>query len=176
MKPVLKGTQRLIQLLPFAFLCPLLWLNLGCGMAYLMDEPIIKNNTFLGFTGRIVDADSGDGVSNAKIIVKPVNDNDPKPFYIYSTGDGSFQLSNFKRQGISLPFEMGMEYQIVVNSVNHRIKDFKLVYEGGAQRLGAVELSRIEEGGLVRMVIPGRRNIEVESVVDIRRRMGPPIP
>lgn len=42
----------------------------GCGMAYLTDEIIPRNNTFQGFTGRLVDAESGDGVANAKSIVK----------------------------------------------------------------------------------------------------------
>lgn len=148
----------------------------GCGMAYLTDEIIPRNNTFQGFTGRLVDAESGDGVANAKIIVKPSNDNDPKPFYIYSTGDGSFQLSSYKKQGITTPFENGAEYQLIINSVNHRIKDFKIAYEGGAQRLGAVELSRTEEGGRVQMVIPGRLEAFATQVSQDRVRMGPPIP
>jgi len=148
----------------------------GCGMAYLVDEPIVRNNTFQGFNGRLVDAESGDGVANAKIIVKPATDNDPKPFYIYSTGDGSFQLSNYKKQGVSHPFEEDEEYNLVINSVSHRIKDFKVVFEGGAQRLGAIELSRIEEGGRVQMVIPGRTEATLNLETQTRLRMGPPIP
>lgn len=172
-------STRLTRPLRLAVYClPLMYLLLatGCGMAYLVDEPIVRNNTFQGFTGRLVDAESGDGVANAKVIIKPASDNDPKPFYIYSTGDGSFQLSNYKRQGVSNPFEEGEEYNLIINSVSHRIKDFKVTYEGGAQRLGAIELSRIEEGGRVQMVIPGRTGMTVTTDSTVRMRMGPPVP
>lgn len=148
----------------------------GCGMAYLREEAIEKNSAFQGLSGRLVDSESGDGVANAKVTIKIAGDNDVRPFYLYSTGDGSFQLSSYKKGGVSTPLEPGTEYQLTISSVQHRIKDFKVMFDGGAQRLGAIELSRIEEGGAVLVVIPGVREVTADEEVMLRPRMAPPIP
>ena len=149
----------------------------GCGMAYIGEEPIPRSNVFAGFTGRLVDSETGDGVGNAKIMVKPADDPDTgKPFYIDSPGDGSFSLSSYRKGGLSNPFEAGVEYKLVISSVQHRIKEFKVAFEGGEQKLGAVELLRVQEGGLVEMVIPGRLEDEKRDEKPAPPRMGPPVP
>lgn len=167
-----------LRLLAAVAVVPLLLGLAGCGMAFIGEEAIQKNTVFTGFSGRLVDAETGDGIGNAKVTVKPVNDPDNgKPSYSYSMGDGSFQLNNYKKQGINSPFQVGEEYQLVISEVNHRIKEFRLAYEGGEQKLGAVELLRVQEGGAVEMVIKGELGDDKRA--DIRPsppRMGPPVP
>jgi hypothetical protein len=160
-----------ILLLPLA----LVWG--GCGMAFIGEEPIPRNTVFTGFSGRLVDSESGDGVGNAKVMVRPASEPDSgKPFYIYSSGDGSFQLSSYKKQGLTNPFKVGEEYQLVISDVNHRIKEFKLAFEGGEQKLGAVELLRVQEGGAVEVVIKGSLDEGESAEHPVPPRMGPPVP
>jgi len=164
-------------LLLWALLLGLALAQLGCGMAYIGEEPLPRSTKFEGFTGRLVDSESGDGVGSAKVMIKPADELDSgKPFYIYSLGDGSFQLRNFKRQGVSTPFEIGDDYQLIISSVNHRIKDFKVTFDGGEQKLGAIELMRVEEGGGAEMIILGTLDDEERQELPTPTRMGPPLP
>ncbi len=151
--------------------------TVGCGMAYVSEEPIALSTKFSGFTGRLVDSETGDGIGNAKITIRPVDDlGSGRPFYIYSLSDGSFQLKSYKRQGVSTPFTVGDEFQLVFSSPEHRIKEFRLAFEGGEQKLGAIELLRVEQGGDVQVVIAGQRDDQEQSELPTPPRMGPPIP
>ena len=149
----------------------------GCGMAYVNEEPIEKATGFTGFVGRLVDSETGDGVGNAKITIRPTDEPlGGKPFYIYSLSDGSFQLRSYKRQGVSTPFKVGEEFQLVFSSPEHRIKEFTATFEGGEQKLGAIELLPVEQGGDVQVVIAGRADDQERVELPAPPRSGPPIP
>ncbi len=146
-------------------------------MAYVHEEPVNPSTTFAGFTGRLVDSETGDGVGNAKITIRPVDDpGGGRPFYIYSLSDGSFELRNYKRQGVTTPFKEGEEFQLVFSSPEHRIKEFKVMFQGGEQKLGAIELLRVEQGGDVQVVIAGQPDELPWADLPTPPRTGPPIP
>lgn len=170
-----RRTQRRTQRLGFLVALWGLLLVSGCGLGYLVEVPV-QERVWQGMRGRIVDGSSGQALQQVRVVVRVATEAAPRrPYYVFSGRDGSFQLASVTRQGEPEPLAPGTRYILLFSSPSHRARQIPVVYQGGNQELGTIELSQDELKGRMRPVVPGKLNPEGVRDPDALRRIGPPI-
>lgn len=169
--------RRLSQLLGLtvAVVLGALPLISGCGVGYLT-EVAIRETGWQGMRGRLVDSATGQAISQVRVVVRMAEGPTPKrPYYVFSGRDGAFQLNRATQQGEPEPLTPGTRYVLLFSTPTHRPRQVPVVYRGGTQELGILELSADELSGRMRPVIPGKLTPEGGRDPDALRRIGPPV-
>lgn len=115
------------------FLPPLL---LGCGVGYLT-EVAIRDSGWQGLRGRVVDATSGQALSQVRVVVRQSDGAAPaRPYYVFSGRDGAFQLNRVTLNGEPEPLAAGRRYVLLFSTPTHRVRQIPVTFKGGTQELG----------------------------------------
>lgn len=166
MKSMWKQFWTLLLLLP---------LIVGCGVGYLMEVPI-RESGWQGLRGRVVDSTSGQALSQVRVVVRQADGAAPtRPYYVFSGRDGAFQLNRVTLSSEPEPLTAGRRYVLLFSTPTHRVRQIPVVFKGGAQELGILELSMDTLEGRMRPVVPGKVIPEGQRDPDALRRIGPPI-
>jgi len=148
----------------------------GCGIAFMIEEPVNLSTAFIGFRGRLVDFETGQAVGQAKVIVKKAGTSERRPYYVFSDNDGEFKLNQLVSGGEIGSFKPGDRYLLILTGNDHRLKRYPVVFEGGAQDLGLIELLPMRIGGEVLPVVQGTIETDALTREPTQLRVGPPVP
>lgn len=150
----------------------------GCGISHMVEVPLRVSSNADGFTGRLVDFESGEAVVQGRVTVRlaAATKAEGRAYYVFSDREGRFRINQFTRQGGPLPLVPGDRFILVFAASGYRIKQYPVTFDGGVQELGRIEMLPDRLGGEVKPVIPGSTDEKAIPDADILRRVGVPVP